>query len=178
MKRKESYVKQFEIVFSSLNLGKHSFSFILKGEFFEYFEILGVDSGDLIVDLEFDKMENLITLYFHISGQIESPCGRCMETIFFPLEIQERLYVKFSDEKIDNEELLILSPNEYKLNISDLIYELIHVNIPISIAHEDESKCNPEILKYLKSNMDVDNTTSQEKEIDPRWNALLNTKKD
>jgi hypothetical protein len=30
----------------------------------------------------------------------------------------------------------------------------------------------------LKSNMDVDNSTSQEKEIDPRWNALLNTKKD
>lgn len=177
MKRKETYVKQFEIVFSSLKLGKHAFKYAIKREFFEYFEIFGVDSGDLSVDLDFEKTENLLTLHFHISGNLESTCGRCMDTIHFPIDVKDKLYVKFSDEKLDNEELLILSPNEYKLNVSDLIYEFIQVNIPISMVHEDESDCNPEMLKYLK-NEDVGNTTSHENEIDPRWNALLNTKKD
>lgn len=178
MKRKETYVKQFEIVFSSLKLGKHTFEYAIKGEFFEYFEIVGVDSGELHVELEFDKMENLITLHFNIHGVLDSACGRCMDMIRFPIAISEKLYVKFSEEKLDNEELLILSPNEYKLNISDLIYEFIQVNLPISIVHEDESECNPEMLKYLSSSENVVDTTKNEEEIDPRWRALLNTKKD
>ena len=58
------------------------------------------------------------------------------------------------------------------MDLTNDIYQFVHMLLPTKVKHEKKKDCNPEIIEQLEKL-----TTKQEsKEVDPRWTALSNLK--
>ena len=76
-------------------------------------------------------------------------------------------YYKFGTEKEEDENLFVLSPDEYKINVAQQIYELIMVALPASPKHE-KGECNTEMEELIKKYQ----SNEPKEDIDPRWEKL------
>ena len=87
------------------------------------------------------------------------------------------LIVKFGDEfNNDNEEILIIPHNEYELDISQYIYELIILSVPVKRIH-------PKIVNGTLKSDTIDKLKkmqekAEKKDTDPRWDKLKELLKD
>ena len=163
-------LSEFKIPIRGLSDGIHNYSFIIQDAFFNSFENSLIKNGDLDVSLELDKRPSLLILNFKMTGEIESPCDRCTNWIHIPVEGDREFLVKYSEEEKSNEDVWYISPLDSELNISEMIYELIHLNLPMvnrrSCEEEGHIYCNKEVLKKLEGE------ASEEKEANPIWDAL------
>ena len=71
-------------------------------------------------------------------------------------------------ESEEDENLFVLSPDEYKINVAQQIYELISVELPTSPKHYD-GDCNEQMVKLISKYQSRDNRSE---DIDPRWEKL------
>ena len=174
-------LQEYRIPFKGLKAGKHDFRFEVGEAFFNEFEYSLVKSGKLIVDLELDKQETMLILVFKINGEIYLNCDVCLANYPSAVSIEERQIVKFTgDEHLedDTEEIIMLSRNEFEIDVSWLIYEFINLAVPYISRCGDEGNtewCDKEMIRKLSelsgSNKEENNTD------DPRWEALKNIKK-
>lgn len=165
-------LKEYNIPFVGLKLGSHDFEFTIEKTFFELFDHSEDLDGKVNVKLLLNKKESMLTLDFTINGHLTVPCDRCLETIKVPVSSEDRIFVKFSEEEESgSEEVVVLSPNEYQINIASIIYELIYVQLPARNVHP-EGKCDPEVIKKLEE-LNVKETRN---DIDPRWESLYHLK--
>jgi len=164
-------MKEFIIPFSGLKTGKHEFKFKIDHTFFEAFDQALLENADLDVDLVLEKVETMLILNLSASGFSKVPCDRCGDIFEMPVNCSERVIVKFGDEEFEQtDEIIVLSPKEYEIDVSQRIYEMIVLNLPNKRLHENPDDCNQEVLKKLNE------INSQEEEIDPRWEALKKLK--
>ena len=162
MKKTDAFLKEFDIQFSGLKIGVHQYPFKLDKKFFDHFEIDDVTDGNIDVDFELTKRESMLELHFDIHGTITTICDRCLDELVLPIFDDREVMVKFSEiDSEDNDELIVLKPEEYKINIASLIYEFIVVNIPLRKVH-DEADCNQEVIAKLNNanQEEVDNDES------------------
>lgn len=149
------HLRQYIIQFSGLGLGEHQFNYEIDEKFFAEFEYTDIDKASVSVNVTMDKQERMLIFDFDIQGVLNVMCHRCLDNFDYPVDIEERLIVKFGDDWQEEEEnILIIPEKEYKFDIRTYIYEYIIVTIPFKLTHpEDEngnSLCNPEILAKLK----------------------------
>ncbi len=170
-----NYLSQYTIPFSGLKEGKHLFEFTADDRFFAGFEQGEIERGDVAVQVELEKRSTYMALIFTIKGEVELTCDRCLEKYMQPIKSRNRLMVKFSEEKIEDDvEIIYLHPSEYQLEVAQLIYEFIVLSLPIRHVHPDDkegkSLCDADMLKKL----DEYKTSGREKDEpeDPRWNEL------
>ncbi|MBD79103.1 MAG: hypothetical protein CL840_09305 [Crocinitomicaceae bacterium] len=169
-------MNDYEIQFTGLKLGTHSFQFELSNKFFEFFknqdqELSLVDGGNILVQLELEKKETMLVLNFSINGQVDVACDRCMERLSTSISSTNRIIGKFSDEETWNEdEIIHISSSAYKVDIKELLYEFICLAIPAKNVHSD-GECNPEMIKKLN---EYRYSNDDEEKIDPRWDKLKN----
>lgn len=164
--------REYIIPFIGLKEGLHHYNYEIKKEFFSHFEDSQVQECSLFADVAFDKKERLFILNFDISGTIESECDRCGQIFQLPVHGNHTLYVKIGDlreEDENNEDVIWLNESESNLDVSEMLYEFIHLSIPIRKIHPDRADgtegCDPEILKRLTENKPLH-------EQDPRWDVL------
>ena len=174
------HLKQYKIPFSGLTTGKHNFEFEIDKSFFDCYEHSIVKNGNLKVEVELGKQETILILNIHIAGDIELTCDVCLSEFMAPVEVNERMLIKFSEDDWTNEteEVILLSKTDYEVNIADLLYEYINLAVPYYIKCETQGKnisCDPEMLaKFLPE--DTDEEQTEQETIDPRWEALKNIK--
>lgn len=168
-------LREYQIPFVGLKLGVHHFNFVLEEDFFRHFENSLVKQGQVFVDLEFDKKDRLIVLNFDVSGSIVTECDRCGQQFNLPIHGNHTMYVKIGDrreEDVDNEEVVWIGEGESVLDLSEMIYEFVHLSLPIRKTHPDTKEglpgCDPEILKFLASEEQLKH------DKDPRWDILNN----
>lgn len=168
-------LQEYQIPFVGLKLGIHHFNFELDDSFFAHFESSLVTRGKVFVDLSFDKKDRLFVLNFDISGSILTDCDRCGQPFDLPIHGNYTLYVKVGDnreEDKDNEDVIWVSENESMLDLSEVIYEFVHLSVPMQRVHplnrEGVPGCDPEIIKLLS------NEAAEEEKKDPRWDILNN----
>lgn len=173
----------FSVAFTGLKNGVHSFTYLVDDTFFASREYSPVKSGNVNVELEFDKRDTFFVLNFHFSGNVLVSCDRCLQDVSIPVNGGANLLVKFeSGESYDStdDEVMYIKNNAVKINFSQFLYENIIVTIPLYKTCEDdisgEQTCSKEVLSYLENDESDDGSS----EIDPRWNKLkqLKTKKD
>ena len=86
------------------------------------------------------------------------------------------LIVKFGHEyNDDNEEILVLPQEAYKLNVAQYIYELVVVSTPAKKVHPKvlDGTMESEALKKLETLKITENKTVETNEsTDPRWDKL------
>ena len=169
--------KEYNIPFKGLKLGKHQFKYLIEKEFFDTYKYDDFLDSKVEVTLDFDKKNTLFELLFAIKGTVLVNCDVSGEEYNQPIDGTLTLIVKFGDEyNNDNEEILVISHNEYELDISQFIYELIVLSVPIKRIHPGilDGTLKSKALDKLAKIQDK----AQNKEIDPRWDKLKELIKD
>jgi uncharacterized protein len=164
-------INTFKIPFVGLKPGKHEFEFDVDNSFFETLSYSLIEKGNLKVWLDLEKKETMLLASFYVDGAVEMVCSRCNELMDTEVEGELEIIYKFGHESYDDENLIVISPDSFEIDVTQPIYELISVSLPSRPVHE-EGKCDEEMVKLLekfqaKEKKENDNS-------DPRWSALKN----
>lgn len=167
---------EFVIPFKGLSLGFHEFTYEVNDLFFEEIDYSEIKKGEVRVDLELEIQETMLIFNFKINGSVEVDCDRCLDAFNYPIAGEQQLFVQFgASYKEETDEVIIIPKDDHEINIAPIIYEYIQLLLPLQKMHfndeNGEMTCNKEMLEKL-------NLTSEEEEIDPRWEILKKLKKD
>jgi uncharacterized metal-binding protein YceD (DUF177 family) len=168
-----SDLNSFVINFAGLKKGNHKFNFNIDNKFFEGFDYFDFKSADIECKLELEKQETLLSLILKINGNIVIPCDVSMEFFEMPVLGSFNLAVKFGDRFNDeSDEILILPHGSYQLNISQYIFEMVVLKVPLKRVHPGikDGSLNSDILNRLKLLEPKEKKNSSE--LDSRWDKL------
>ncbi|MBV1888538.1 MAG: DUF177 domain-containing protein [Urechidicola sp.] len=166
-------LKEFNISFVGLKLGKHKFEYQIDNKFFDNFQYDEFEDACIKVELLFEKKSALLQLDFKAEGNVDVNCDMTAEPFKLEVEGKFSLIVKFGDAfNNDNEELLILPHGDFELNVAQYIYEMIALSIPLRRIHPgvEDGTLKSDVLKKLEEYKKKKNT------IDPRWEQLKKLK--
>jgi uncharacterized metal-binding protein YceD (DUF177 family) len=164
-------MKEFIIPFFGLKTGVHEYKFDIGQAFFEAFESNLIENAQFKVKLKLEKTINLLNLDFRAKGIVSDFCDRCGEPIELKVKNTDHLIVKFGEEAFEQtDEVLVISHDSHELDVSQRIYEMLVLGMPLKKVHKKLSDCNQEILARLQ------NAEQEEDKTDPRWDALKNLK--
>jgi uncharacterized protein len=163
---------KYDLEFKGLKEGLHEFEFEVQDTFFEHFDQELVSAGNIKVKVKLEKRSSFMKLYFKLNGWIVLICDRCLENYRQKVKYKGELFVKFGESDYEDDEIIWILPEEYRINLAQLIYEYIVLSIPLKHVHPEKngvSGCNREMLNKLeKHKLNEDG----EKPADPRWSAL------
>ncbi len=148
-------LKEYNIGFVGLSLGRHEFSFTVGDDFFACFEHSEVEKGQVELKLLLEKQNNMMVFDFSLRGFVELTCDRCVEPYNQSIEVESTLYVKFGEEYVEQTDEIVIIPNgSSHFDISQYVYETIHLGLPMQHLHPNSTiigeGCNPEALKYIE----------------------------
>lgn len=164
---------QFDISFVGLKIGKHNFNYQIDSTFFDGMDYSPISNGNLEVNLELEKKETMFIAIFDVKGTVVTDCDRCNTPLELPVHGDLKIIYKFGHEASEDENLIVLPPEAYKINVKDPIYQMIVLALPIRRVHP-EGKCDEEMKKLLQKYT----VNSDEKEDDGddegKWTILKN----
>jgi len=173
----KSELLEYNLPIKGLINGIHQYRFDVDKKFFDQYEQSSIKKGKFDVALELDKRHSMLVLNFETSGEITVNCDRCLNEISIPVQAKDEVLVKFSEEENMSEDVLILSTEESSLNVADMIYEMIHLNLPLINRKDCEADnykdCNSKVLEVLQGNKEKDAVEGKGNDI---WNELKNIK--
>ena len=164
---------EFMLSFFGLKEGNHKFEYKIDKQFFESYSYDEFLDADFHITLDFLKKSTLLELHFESEGEATVSCDVTNEPFHLPLKGSLDLVVKFGDDYNDeNEEVLILPHGEHQLDLSQYLYEMIVLSVPLKKIHPgvEDGSLKSDILNKLEElspnkNKEID-------EIDPRWEDL------
>ncbi len=170
-------LNEYLIPFIGLKLGKHQFDYQINKAFFDYFEYDEFESANINVQLVLEKKSLMLELNFKHKGSVNVPCDLTGEMFDLPIKGNLRVVVQFGEEfNNENEELLILPHGEHQIDVSQYIYEMIALSVPLKRVHPGvkDGTLQSEALNKLNELKvsEVKEEVEEEKEIDPRWDKL------
>lgn len=154
----------FKIQFIGLKLGMHEFEFDLNKAFFESIENSLIADGEVKASVHLDKKETMMILEIELVGNVFTSCDRCNDPIELELDEEYRLVYKFGTEQSEDENLIVLDPDAYEIEVSAPLYELMVVSLPTRIMHDKED-CNKEVMA-LYSTLIVNANEADADELD------------
>ncbi len=161
---------------SGLKPGRYDHGFTLEKEFFEAFGNEEIRDGKVQIEAILEKTERVTTVKITLHGEVTTLCDRCLGEMTVPIEGEERLVLHFSDtEESDDENVAILPEGANEIDLSQWLYEYVAVRIPLQHSHE-EGECDPETVRYIKSEEELQQEKEENGEVDPRWEALRGLK--
>lgn len=140
---------KYSIPFVGLAIGKHIFDFEIEDSFFQSIEYSPVQSGKLNVELELEKKETMLIAKFSVNGVVEKECDRCNAPLEISIQNELEVIYKFGHEQSEDENLIVLSPEAYEINVKEPIYQMIIIAIPSRNIHKD-GECDEEMLNLLR----------------------------
>lgn len=160
---------------SGLGEGKHTFSYDLDQDFFALFEQTEIEHGNVSAQVILEKETGVMVLYFHLEGEIEVICDRCLDPFMMKISSDQRLVVKRGDIPGEIEDdVIVIGHEDHEIDIRQFLYEFVVLALPCKKIHPvDEnglSGCNPAMIEKLKTHQEKDDR--REGGTDPRWNAL------
>lgn len=142
--------REFVIPFVGLKQGSHEFNFRIQKSFFDAFENTLINDSDLVVELILEKKETMMVANFDLSGDVTSTCDRCDDPVSVPIDGRFRIVYKFGFEQSEDENLIVLHPEAYEINVQNQIYEFMVVLLPSRVTHEVEEDCNQEVMETYR----------------------------
>ncbi len=170
-------LKEFLIPFVGLKTGKHQFDYHIDRTFFDSFEFDEYEACSIDVKMVLEKKPTLMELHFKHKGTVTVPCDVSGEVFDLAVKGNLDMVVQFGQEfNNDNEELLILPHGEFQIDISQYIYEMIVLSVPLKrvrpgIATESIPAAE---MDAQSSTAQVAQDNKEEDRTDPRWDKLKN----
>lgn len=170
-------LNEYLIPFIGLKIGKHQFEYQIDKTFFDQFDYDDFENANVKVELVLEKKNVMLELHFKHKGSVYVPCDLTGEMFDLPIKGKLRIVVQFGEEfNNENEELLILPHGEHQVDVSQYIYEMIALSVPVKRIHPGikDGTLNTEALDKLNELKvsEVKEEIEEEKEIDPRWDKL------
>lgn len=171
--------KKAVIQFGGLGFGTHHFEFEITDKFFESLEYSEIDRVNVLINVEFVKQNNVMTLNFHAKGTVGITCDRCVGDYDIPIENTDSMYLKNGDPSESNESIIVLPQGETKVDLTEYFYELIAVALPIRRVpceiDAEKYKCDEETLKKLKD-LSVEEEPGEKTQDSNVWDELKKIK--
>lgn len=181
MSRFDSY----KISLKGLSEGKHAFDYQLDNTFFENIDGEEFRKGSVWMKTVFRKCDEMFDFQFSFTGSVFIPCDRCLSEVEIPVSGTNRLIVKIGDQyKEETDEIIYIPESEGEINLAWFLYEFVALSLPVKRVHPS-GQCNKAMTSKLRKYMihtpdseaewDLDEQETdfeQEKENDPRWDAL------
>jgi uncharacterized metal-binding protein YceD (DUF177 family) len=166
-------LRKYVIPFAGLKEGRHEFEFDVDDSFFDQFDSSEIKKGKMGVNVVLMKNQQVLELSFDIKGLVKTVCDRCLDEFDFPLSYQGKLFFKFGEKSYElTDEIIILSPSEHEINISQFIYEFIHLALPYRRIHpniDEASSCNAVMIQKLEEFRTDD---IKKANYNPSWDKL------
>jgi len=179
-------LKTFTINFASFADGEHLFDYQINNKFFKNFEAALVQNGNIEVKLSLVKFLDSLEFNFNFQGTVVTACDVCTEDFDFPVEGADQVLIKLVSEiptQEDEFDIVYMKEGISSINIAEMLYEMLMLSIPIRTVHPKNEEgtyiCNPEILKYLEINEDIEvsnEETNTGDNINPIWDELKKLK--
>jgi len=169
-------LKEFDIPFSGLKLGKHHFEYQIDKAFFDSFDYDEFNAASVQVDVILEKMSTVMELEMHAKGTVNVACDISNEPYDQPVKGSLKLVIKFGDAYNDeDDEILVLPHGEYQFNVAQYVYEMIVLSVPSKRIHPGvlDGSLDSEMLRKLQE-LQPKEDSIQKEQTDPRWDALRN----
>lgn len=171
MSRSDSYVVRI----SGLSEGEHGFSFEMGHKFFASFEASEIEHGEVHARVILEKRHGIMVLHFHLSGEVEVACDRCLDLFMTEVRFDQQLIVKRGDIPGEMEDdVIVIGKEDHEIDIRQYLYEFVVLALPCKRIHPPDkhgkSTCNPAMIKRLEAHQE--NQDDREERTDPRWNVL------
>lgn len=171
-------LNEFLIAFIGLKLGKHQFDYQINKSFFDHFEYDDFENCNININVILEKKETHLELNFSHKGTVYLPCDSTGEMFDLVVKNKIKLVVQFGENfNNDNEELLILPHGEFQIDISQYIYEMVILSIPLRREHPGikQGYLLSKVLDKLEELQVKDiNSNNKSNDTDPRWDKLRN----
>ena len=178
--------KTYSISFIGLKNGEHTFEYQVDSDFFKNFNYDDFNSIQANISVLLNKKATLLEVNLKAKGIANVPCDVTNEDFDLPIANEFNLIVKFGEEfNNDHDEILIVPFNEYEINLTQYIYELVALAIPVKRvspeAAEDEFDedefdfifdSDDDEIELDESEMEDSEDDSEHEDIDPRWEKL------
>jgi len=141
---------------SGLSEGEHDFSFHLGEQFFTSFEGSEINRGELKARVIMDNRAGALTFRFHLEGEVEVMCDRCLDPFMTEIRSVQQLIVKRGDVPGElDDDVLVIGKDDHEIDIRQYLYEFVVLAIPCKRIHPPDkngkSTCNPEMIKILEA---------------------------
>jgi uncharacterized metal-binding protein YceD (DUF177 family) len=167
-------LKEFNIPFSGLKLGKHEFVYEIENAFFESFDYQEFNGASIQVKAILEKMSTMMELKIKAKGTVNVDCDLTGEPYDQPISSDLHLVVKFGEEYNDeDDEILIIPHGEYQINVAQYIYEMLVLAVPQKRVHPGiaDGTLKSDILEKLEE-LQPKEKKEQTDKTDPRWDDL------
>ncbi len=154
---------EFNIPFVGLKVGKHYFEYEINTSFFESMEYSIIHEGSLKATLELEKKETMLIALFAVNGSVSTTCDRCDTPMNLDVQGEYRLIYKFGTEDEEDENLVVLHPDSYQIDVTFPIYELITSLLPLRATHKP-GECDEEMWELIQKH--TINAHVEEEELD------------
>ena len=168
-----NYLSQYAVPFQSFSNGNQHFEFKVENKFFDFFEQQTIQGGDFDVKIEFTHQGEDYVLSFDISGYAKIQCDICLDWFNHKINLNETIIAR-KGQATDfdtKEDFVYFGQDDNQINISQLIYELIHLSLPMKHEHPKNANgdytCNSNMLEKIDEYV-----VNEETVIDPRWDGL------
>ena len=167
-------LRNYDISFSGLKIGKHEFRFEIDKEFFQLFDTEQEFTNPKIdVEVFLNKHTTFLEFEVKVDGKVELVCDITNDSFDHSIENQIGILVKFGEEYDDSEEdVVTILTNDHAFNVAHLIYENVSLSIPMKKVSPNISDEDLAILEKF-SPKEIE---EEEHEVDPRWEALKKLK--
>lgn len=171
-------MKEFEIEFVKLENGIHSFEYQINAAFFDFFNNVDINTADVKVKLELNKLDNVLQFFIEGSGILKMTCDRCLSDVNYPVENDFTViyHLNAAEDKMEeahhvNMDLVYIKGNQFSVNVAESIYQSFLTEIPMVKRCDDveNGTCNDEMINKIE---DLDSSNDQKNENDPRWDGL------
>jgi uncharacterized protein len=166
--------RDFSVSILGLAKGLHQFEFQLGEDFFKKYGQEMVSKGIFAAKVCLDKKETFIEADFAIEGNAFLVCDRSLDDFEFPVSISRKIVFKYGEEpKEVSDEIFIITQHQQKLELGQLMYEFIALEIPIKKLHprfkgDDDNS---------EGGLIYSSAAAESKEShDPRWEVLKKLK--
>jgi len=143
----------FSLPYSGMKDGLHEYEFVAGPDFFREFPSSPIENGEFSVRVRADKRPGIMDLDFEIDGRVPTTCDKCLADIKLPVTGEFSMIVKVGDERLSDDEVLFIRDDQTKIDLSQVMYELICLSMPIVNVYDctldDPVPCNLEVLERL-----------------------------
>lgn len=179
---------QYNIVLKDITDGTRVFEYELDDIYFAKIDSPEVQKGKVRAKVSVVKKTAVYEMNFQLEGTILIPCNRCLDDMEQYIKHNEKIQVKFGTTYSEENEIVIVPESEGSINVAWFLYEFIVLNIPIKHIHAP-GECNKNMVDKLKRHItrqkddtednslfeiDDDDLTTEDSQVDPRWENLQN----
>jgi uncharacterized protein len=132
----KSILNTFKIDIFRLENKQYLHEFEGNDDFFEALDQELIQKGNFKASVVLNKNETMIQMMYHITGSVELTCDRSLDLFDFPVDITQKMILKFSDHNEEiTEELILIDRNTQYINVAQDIFDFIGLQIPIKKLH-------------------------------------------